>query len=124
MYGNFVHATNDASHYITPPTVCLSLDALAHYCTDPDVTWGNGRGPTIPPSYIRVPVVEGVPSSCALFSGLYQYAAVLRCGLRTLSTSSSPSVQFNSPATFAIFRMCRIKRRSRLSNVRPRITAQ
>jgi len=33
-------------------SVCLSLTAFPHYCTDPDVTWGNG---------------SGVPSSCALF---------------------------------------------------------
>ena len=24
--------------------VCVSVTAFAHYCTDPDVTWGNGRG--------------------------------------------------------------------------------
>jgi len=24
--------------------VCLSLAAFSHYCTDADVTWGNGRG--------------------------------------------------------------------------------
>ena len=24
-------------------SVCLSLAAFPHYCTDPDVTWGNGR---------------------------------------------------------------------------------
>ena len=24
--------------------VCLSLAAFPHYCMDPDVTWGNGRG--------------------------------------------------------------------------------
>ena len=24
--------------------VCLSLAAFSHYCTDLDVTWGNGRG--------------------------------------------------------------------------------
>jgi len=23
--------------------VCLSLTTFSHYCTDPDVTWGNGR---------------------------------------------------------------------------------
>jgi len=23
--------------------VCLSLSAFPHYCTDPDITWGNGR---------------------------------------------------------------------------------
>jgi len=23
--------------------VCLSLDTFPHYCTDPDISWGNGR---------------------------------------------------------------------------------
>jgi len=25
-------------------SVCLSLAAFPHYCTDPDVTWGNDKG--------------------------------------------------------------------------------
>ena len=25
-------------------SVCLSVAACLHYCTDPDVTWGSGRG--------------------------------------------------------------------------------
>jgi len=25
-------------------SMCLSLAAFPHYYTDPDVTWGNGRG--------------------------------------------------------------------------------
>jgi len=25
-------------------SVCLSVAAFPHYCTDPDVTWGNGMG--------------------------------------------------------------------------------
>jgi len=33
--------------------VCLSLAVSPHYCTDPDVGWGNGRG----------------ASTCALFGG-------------------------------------------------------
>ena len=24
--------------------LCLSVATCPHYCTDPDVTWGNGRG--------------------------------------------------------------------------------
>jgi len=24
--------------------VCLSLATFPHYCTDPNVSWGNGRG--------------------------------------------------------------------------------
>jgi len=27
--------------------VCMSIAACPHYCTDPDVTWGNGRGCTL-----------------------------------------------------------------------------
>jgi len=34
--------------------VCLSSAACPHYCTDPDVTWGSGRG---------------CPPSCALLGG-------------------------------------------------------
>jgi len=26
------------------PSVCLSAGVCPHYCTDPDVTWGSGRG--------------------------------------------------------------------------------
>jgi len=25
-------------------SVCLSAAACLHYCTDPDITWGSGRG--------------------------------------------------------------------------------
>ena len=28
-------------------SVCLSLAAFPHYCTDPHVSWGNGRGCTL-----------------------------------------------------------------------------
>jgi len=34
-------------------SVCLSVAAFPHYCTDPDVTWG----------------MVGVPPSCALLGG-------------------------------------------------------
>jgi len=40
--------------------VCLSVVALSHYCTDPDVTWRNGR----------------VPPSCALLGRLATGAQV------------------------------------------------
>jgi len=33
------------AHLCVCVCVCLlSLDAFPHYCTDPDVTWGNGKG--------------------------------------------------------------------------------
>jgi len=31
--------------------VCLSLAAFPHYYTDPDVTWGNGRGSPVVTHY-------------------------------------------------------------------------
>jgi len=34
--------------------VCLSAAACLHHCTDPDVTWGSGKG---------------MPPSCALLDG-------------------------------------------------------
>jgi len=42
-------------------SVCLSLAACPQYCTDPDVTLGNGRGG---------------PSNCALFGGFAINAGV------------------------------------------------
>jgi len=33
-------------------SVCLSLAAFPHYCTDPDVTWGNGTGCLLVVHYI------------------------------------------------------------------------
>jgi len=35
-------------------SVCLSSSACLHYCTDPDVTWGSGKG---------------MPRSCVLLGG-------------------------------------------------------
>jgi len=32
------------SIYWSQPSVCLSPAIFPHYCTDPDVTWGNSRG--------------------------------------------------------------------------------
>jgi len=32
--------------------VCRSLAAFPHYCTDPDVTWGNGRGCSLVVRYL------------------------------------------------------------------------
>jgi len=44
-------------------SVCLSAAVRPHYCTDPDVTWGRGRG---------------CPPSCALLGG---FAIVARVAL-------------------------------------------
>ena len=35
---------DDAKCIESPASVCLSTAACLHYCTDPDVTWGSGRG--------------------------------------------------------------------------------
>jgi len=44
---------------VTRVCVCLSLASFPHYCTDPGVTWGNGRGQG----------GQEVPSSCTLLGG-------------------------------------------------------
>jgi len=49
--------------------VCLSLVAFPHYCTDPDVTWGNDIG---------------VPSNCALLGGF----AICAWGLADISPNA------------------------------------
>jgi len=38
----------------SPASVCLSMAACLHYCMNPDVTWGSGKG---------------CPPSCALLGG-------------------------------------------------------
>jgi len=40
----FVRVTDDTKCILVHGSACLSLTAFPHYCTDPDVTWGNGRG--------------------------------------------------------------------------------
>ena len=64
-------------------SVCLSAAACPHYCTDPDVTWGNGRGCT-----------------CALLGGfaigarvalLWQHNANAKCKRLHACTHSMPS---------------------------------
>ena len=35
-------------------SVCLSVAACPHHCTDPDVTWGNGRGCPLVVHYRRI----------------------------------------------------------------------
>ena len=40
--------------------VCLSLAAFPHYCTDPDVSWGNGRGcPLVVHYWVDLQLVHG-----------------------------------------------------------------
>jgi len=52
MYGNFVHATNDASHYTKPPTGIIAPPAIytysrvSHHTRRPwGLTMAETRGP-------------------------------------------------------------------------------
>jgi len=58
--------------------VCLSAAACPHYCTDPDVTWGSGRG---------CPLVVHYWADSQSVHGLRCYGNITR----TLVTSLSPS---------------------------------
>jgi len=42
-------------------SVCLSVAACPHYCTDPDVTWGSGRGcPLVVHYWANLQLVHGM----------------------------------------------------------------
>ena len=43
------------------PCVCLSIAVCPHYCTDPDVTWGRGRGcPLVVHYWVDLQSVHGL----------------------------------------------------------------
>jgi len=50
-------------------SVCLSAAACPHYCTDPDVTWGSGRG---------CPLVMHYWADLQLVHGLRYYGNITR----------------------------------------------
>jgi len=50
-------------------SVCLSLAAFQHYCTDPDVTWGNGR---------RCPLVVHYWADLQSVHGFHCYDSMVR----------------------------------------------
>jgi len=58
-------------------SVCLSAAVRPHYCTDPDVTWGHGRG---------CPLVVHYWADLQSVHGLCCYGNITR----TLVTSSRP----------------------------------
>jgi len=80
-------------------SVCLSAAACLHYCTDPDVTWGNGmatlkcvaepRGnPPGPPHTLRMPAKTPLasdkidtPAVCAMLSATRPFSFVHTAGL-------------------------------------------
>jgi len=47
---------------VVATAVCLSLAAFPHYCTHPDITWGNGRGCSLVVQYwADMQSVHGLP---------------------------------------------------------------
>ena len=71
-------------------SVCLSLATFPHYSTDPDVTWGNGRG----------------ASNCALLCGfaigarvLLLYDSIHVCKLIALYTANANTAEHKMSAS-------------------------
>jgi len=64
-------------------SVCLSAAACPHYCTDPDVTWGSGRG---------CPLVVHCLANLQSVHGLRCYDNIMR----TLVTGLRPSHDITS----------------------------
>ena len=67
-------------------SVCLSLAAFPHYCTDPDISWG----------------MVGVPPSCAILSDL-QSMRGFRCYDNVAQTGNVSECLYSLYARFSIF---------------------
>ena len=64
--------------------LCVCPRPHAHYCTDPDVTWGSGRGcPLVVPYWADLQVVHGVASLWQHYGNAWQSPAVIRQAHRT-----------------------------------------
>jgi len=67
--------------------VCLSAAACLQYCTDPDVTWGSGRGcPLVVHYWADLQSVHGMRSIALLwqhYGNAWQSPAVIRQAQRT-----------------------------------------
>jgi len=62
-------------------SVCLSAAACPHYCTDPDVTWGSGRG---------CPLVVHYWAICNRCTGCVAMATLWKC---VAEPSGNPQAQ-------------------------------
>jgi len=97
--------------------VCLSLAAFSHYCTDPDVTWGNGR---------RCPIVVHCWADLQSVHGFRCYDNIRVCKLITLYTANAYSAEREMSASACTRSMASLvylcasvlKRRSCLSSLR------
>jgi len=73
----------DDARYVLVTRVCVSVHS-SHYCTDPDVTWGNGRG---------CPPVVHYWADLQLVHGFRRYDSI---ALRVLAISAHNSVVANA----------------------------
>jgi len=99
--------------------VCLSLAAFPHYCTDPDVTWRNGR---------RCPIVVHCWADLQSVHGFRCYDNIRVCKLIALYTANAYSAEREMSASARsmanlVYRCARsstsvLKRRSCLSSLR------
>jgi len=63
-------------------SVCLSAAACLRYCTDPDVTWGTGRGcPLVAHYWADLQSVLGLPCYGNITRNVSVYMLVLALGL-------------------------------------------
>ena len=75
VFLHFARVADDAKYIVVMAIcecVCVSLTAFPHYCMDPDVTWGNGRG-------APCCALLGRFAICAWVSFLWQHSANVKC---------------------------------------------
>ena len=83
------------SHASVCVSVCLSAAACLQYCTDPDVTWGSGRG---------CPLVVHYWADLQHYGNAWQSPAVIRqaqCTPHALRRHARTSDKMDAPATCA-----------------------
>ena len=80
--------------------VCLSAAACLHYCTDPDITWGSGRGcPLVAHCWVDLQSVHGLRCYGNTRNAWQSPAVSARPAARTTHAGEDPS-----PATLSATR--------------------
>ena len=83
-------------------SVCLSAAACPHYCTDPDVTWGSGRGcPLVVHYWADLQSVHGLRccGNITRTRNVSEHMLVLALRLGSLANMFKKTSKFNVPLT-------------------------
>ena len=81
-------------------SVCLSAAACLQYCTDPDVTWGSGRGcPLVVHYWVDLQSVHGLRCYDNIMENAWQSPAVTRQAHRTAQACRTRTLRMPAKTT-------------------------